>query len=355
MPAALIRPPRTTAGPGQSLGLLATIPRQVILDRVIEVGRATWWARGSTPAALRATTDRIVATHPGVDIEVPAVGADPGVVGEGEHCVSITMEPPRGGLVAWTDGDHVAGALGAAMDAAIAMNDANIRAVERVVAEPAPPQAPEQLERRIVNEPQERATQGDKPSMLPVLLLSVVVVPLVVVFGLWYGFFAFGDLVERATAVGVRGAVMLALVVVAGVGAAVLWWRLRPLPPLTREQVERKTAYRLCTVWLVYLIIAPADVPLETLLAAARSVGASAESLAGGALRPHIERGGWAGAAALRERDAVTLNALEASQLWHLPAADDGDPRYERARYRRIPPAPGQVDRGPIVGYTDEP
>ena len=351
MPAALIRAARNTAGPGQSLGLLATIPRQVILDRVIEVGRATWWARGSTPAALRATTDRIVATHPGVDIEVPAVGADPGVVGEGEHCVSITMEPPRGGLVAWTDGDHVAGALGAAMDAAIKMSGADIRAVERVVAEPAPPQASKQLEGRIAKEPQERATQGDKPSMLPVLFLAAVVVPLVVVFLAWYEFFTFDDLVESVAAQGPLGAVVVVVVV----GAGVLVRRLRPLPPLTREQVERKTAYRLCTVWLVYLIIAPADVPLETLLAAARSVGASAENLAGGALRPHTERGGWAGAAALRERDAVTLNALEASQLWHLPAADDGDPRYERARYRRIPPAPGQVDRGPIVGYTDEP
>ena len=356
MPSVLVRAPRDAADRiSQSLGLFATIPRQVILDRVIEAGRVTWWARASTSAELRATTDRIVATHPGADIEVPAVGADPGVIGEGEHHISITMRPTRHGLVEWTGGDHVADALGAAMTAAIGVSGANTRAVERVVAKPAEPQARRQFEERMAEEPQERATHGDKPSMLQVLLLAAVVVPLVVVFLVREGILTAGDLLESATAVGVWGAVMLALVVAVGAGAAVLAWRRRPLPPLTREQGQRKIAHPLCTVWLVYVVIAPADVPLETLLAAARSVGARAESLAGGALHPRIEPGGWTGAAALRKQDAVTLNVLEAAQLWHLPAADDGDPRYERARYRRIPPAPGQVDRGPIVGYTDEP
>ena len=49
----------------------------------------------------------------------------------------------------------------------------------------------------------------------------------------------------------------------------------------------------------------------------------------------------------------MILNSREVAQLCHLPGADDGRSEGERTGSRRLPPAPGQADRGVLVGYSD--
>ena len=321
----------------------------VVVERDPDTGRNrhSWWVHARTEPELRAQIAQLEAAMPGITVEYPVDGSDPGSIGADERAVGVALNSRDEAISVTVPPAQDRSVMLAALIGGRVLEPGE-RLIIRLHGQRSKPKDRERIEgRRESLGPRSGGSSGWLPSDVYVWLTILCVVA-------FAGYAAWEWLVAASIA---EVAAVVACAVGLGLGALTVWRsqlarRIRA-PKLPDHLVDAKLSGTLVRVSLEVLAIGPADADLRALRATVKQAADVWRGRVGGRwqLLPYDPR--RAGYPKSPPARWAVVTEQEAGALYPSPLAVPMSQGTERGGARRLPPEPGSGHDGIDIGCGD--